>query len=341
MSSKVLVTGGAGFIGAHTAFELFEAGFEPVIVDNFSRSDKTLLRGLQQLIGETPIIYEGNCGDEAFMSEVFDSEPGLAGVIHFAAFKSVGESVRMPIMYYENNVVCLLNLVRAMQKAGLANLIFSSSCTVYGEPDEVPLKETTRFNRAESPYGATKQMGERILEDLAVADRNFSTIALRYFNPIGAHPSSLIGELPIGEPSNLVPYITQTAIGKRQRLVIFGGDYETPDGTCIRDFIDIQDLSKGHVLALQRMLSKNMSGNYEAFNLGTGRGVSVLQLVTKFINTTGIQVPFVIGSRREGDVVQTFADASKAEKELGWKATSTLEESLMHAWNWEKGISQQ
>lgn len=340
MRRRVLVTGGAGYVGAHTAFELVEAGFEPVVIDNLSRSDKSLLEGLQQLTGNALDFYQGDCADEAFMSEVFGREPSLAGVIHFAAFKSVGESVKNPILYYENNVGSLVNLLDTMRMAGVNNLIFSSSCTVYGEPDQVPVTETTPFKRAESPYGASKQMCERILEDFALSDRVFNAVSLRYFNPIGAHPSSLLGELPIGEPNNLVPYLTQTAIGKRQKLVIYGGDYETPDGTCIRDFIDIRDLAKGHVCALGRLLGGKMKNNYEVFNLGTGRGVSVLQLVRQFIEATGVQVPFEIGPRREGDVVRTFADASKAEKELGWRAISTLEETLLHAWNWEKRINQ-
>ncbi|MGE0770196.1 MAG: UDP-glucose 4-epimerase GalE [Cyclobacteriaceae bacterium] len=340
MSDKILVTGGAGYVGAHTALTLFEAGFQPILLDNFSRSDRRLLYGLEQLMGTAPVFYEGDCADAEFLKSVIETEWKVRGVIHFAAFKSVGESVEKPGIYYENNIGSLITLLKVCKNFGISNFIFSSSCTVYGEPDQIPVTEDAPFKRAESPYGATKQMCERILEDFSVADNTLKVISLRYFNPIGAHPSAQIGELPIGTPNNLVPYITQTAIGRRGKLVIFGGDYDTIDGTCVRDFIDIVDLANGHVAALMRMLGSQMRSNFEPFNLGTGVGVSVLKLVNTFVDVTGVDLPFEIGPRRQGDVGEIYGDTTKAESELGWKASVPLAITLRNAWNWEKRAQQ-
>jgi len=334
---KVLVTGGAGYIGAHTVVELVRAGYDPVIVDNLSRSDNTLLNGIQQIIGKKPVFYQGDCLDRPFLEEVF-SENKIAGVFHFAAYKSVGESVQFPLMYYQNNLQSLVVLLETMQKHAVTDLIFSSSCTVYGQPDHIPVDESAPFKRAESPYGATKQMSERILEDALVS--NFKIISLRYFNPIGAHPTALIGELPVGVPNNLVPYITQTAIGKREKLTVFGADYNTPDGSCVRDFIHVVDLADAHVKAMEYLGAQDTPRFYDVFNLGTGVGVSVLELIQKFEQATGEKLNYSIGPRRPGDVEKTYADPTKVNTQMGWQAKHTLEEALLHAWKWEKKISQ-
>lgn len=333
---KVLVTGGAGYIGAHTAVELVEAGYEPVIVDNLSKSDRTLLEGVESIISRKLSFFQGNCCDEEFLKGVFEWAGPFVAVMHFAAYKSVGESVEQPLEYYENNLGSLTSLLKTMKKFGMSNLIFSSSCTVYGQPDVIPVNEETPFKRAESPYGATKQMCERILED--AYPTGYRVVSLRYFNPIGAHPSAKIGELPIGKPNNLVPFITQTAAGVREKLTVFGNDYNTPDGSCIRDFIHVVDLAKGHVKALEYLLKAREGTSCDVFNLGTGRGVSVLELISKFIETTGVKVPFDIGPRRSGDVEQTYGDVTKANEVLRWKTQFSTEESLLHAWNWEKKI---
>jgi len=337
-STKILVTGGAGYIGAHTVVELAEAGFQPVIIDNFSKSDKTLLDGIEKITKTKNTFYEGDCCDRDFLNQVFEREKNIAGVIHFAAYKSVGESVEQPVKYYRNNLDSLLSLLEVMKKNEINNLIFSSSCTVYGEPDQIPVDERAPFKKAESPYGATKQMGERILEDATLADKNLSVIALRYFNPIGAHPSAHIGELPIGRPNNLAPFITQTAAGVRQMLTIFGNDYDTPDGTCIRDFIHIVDLAKAHVAAIGNLLNEKVNTGYRYYNVGTGKGVSVLELINEFIEVTGMKLNYEYGPKRTGDVVKTYADPAKVEKELGWKATHSTKDALKHSWEWEKKL---
>jgi UDP-glucose 4-epimerase len=335
---KVLVTGGAGYIGAHTACELFSKGFEPILVDDFSKSDHTLLEGLKKLMKAAPKFYEGDCTDRKFLQGVFEKEGSFSGVMHFAAYKSVGESVERPLMYYRNNVDSLSSLLEVMKENSTNNFIFSSSCTVYGEPGHIPVDENAPFKKAESPYGATKQMCERILEDATVADKSLNVISLRYFNPIGAHPSALLGELPIDKPNNLVPYITQAAAGIRKKLVIFGGDYDTPDGTCIRDFIHIVDLARAHVNALQKLQTIEHNLNYKVYNLGTGHGVSVLQLVKEFIEVTGIKLPYEIGPRRPGDVVKTYADPTSAKRELMWSAEYKIRDALFHAWQWEQRL---
>lgn len=333
---KVLVTGGAGYIGAHTVVELIESGYEPVIVDDLSKSDRTLLEGIEAITSKKVNFFQGDCGDEAFLKGVFEWAGPFSAVMHFAAYKSVGESVEQPLDYYRNNLGSLVSLLKVMKNFGVTNLIFSSSCTVYGQPDIIPVDENTPFKRAESPYGATKQMCERILEDAYLT--GYRVVSLRYFNPVGAHPSALIGELPIGRPNNLVPFITQTAAGVREKLTVFGNDYDTADGSCVRDFIHVVDLAQGHLKALE-YLSKAPAGNlYDVFNLGTGEGVSVLQLINKFMAATGVNVPYEIGPRRSGDVEKTYGDVSKANEKLHWNTKFSVEESLLHAWNWEKKI---
>lgn len=337
-SKKILVTGGAGYIGAHTVVELYANGYMPVIIDNFSKSDRTLLEGIEKIAGKSLVFYEGDCADKQFLKEVFEKEGKLDGVMHFAAYKSVGESVEQPVMYYRNNLDSLLTLLEVMWEQNVNKLIFSSSCTVYGEPDSIPVNEQAPFKKAESPYGATKQMCEQILEDAVKADKDLKVISLRYFNPIGAHPSAMLGELPIDKPNNLVPYITQTAAGIREKLVIFGGDYDTPDGTCIRDFIHIVDLATAHVKAIDKLLGADENSGYRYYNLGTGQGVSVLQLVKEFIEVTGVKLNYEIGTRRAGDVVKTYANPSKAQARLGWSSQYSTKDALRDAWAWEKKI---
>lgn len=333
---RILLTGGAGYIGAHTALELSQQGFETVLIDDFSKSDKTLLTGLEKITGRKPNLIEGDCKDFQFIEKVFGQNK-FDSVIHFAAYKSVNESVENPLMYYENNLGSMTALLNVMQQFGVNEIIFSSSCTVYGQPDVIPVDETAPFKRAESPYGATKQMSERILEDAVVANKNLNAISLRYFNPIGAHPSALMGELPIGVPGNLVPYVTQTAAGLRQKLTVFGSDYNTPDGSCLRDFIHVVDLAQAHVKALEKI--KEMPSRSEAFNLGTGEGVSVLGLLKKFIEVTGVKLNYEVGPRRPGDIEKVYADPAKAKRLLGWETKLTLEEALTDAWQWQKKLA--
>jgi UDP-glucose 4-epimerase len=333
---KILITGGAGYIGAHTVVELHKAAYEAIIVDNLSKSDKTLLKGIEEITGEPPNFYQGDCMDKEFLSGVFKSHGPFSCVMHFAAFKSVGESVQQPLRYYQNNIDSLLTLLEVMKENNTTDLIFSSSCTVYGQPDTIPVNENAPFKRAESPYGSTKQMCERILED--VHQTGLRVVSLRYFNPIGAHPSALIGELPVGTPNNLVPYITQTAAGVRDKLVIFGDDYHTHDGTCIRDFIHVTDLAIAHLKAMEYLSSLKHSEVLHAFNLGTGEGVSVMELVRTFIDATKIKLPYTIGPRRPGDVEKVFADPEKANTVLKWTANYSLRDSLLHAWQWEQKI---
>ncbi len=335
-SKKILVTGGAGFIGAHTVVELIQAGYEPVIVDNFSRSDRTLVEGIESITKQKPNLHEGDCNDKNFLQQVFDTQGPFSAVMHFAAFKSVGESVHEPLMYYKNNVGSLVTLLEVMKEFQVRDLIFSSSCTVYGQPDHIPVNESAPFQRAESPYGATKQVCERILED--VFPTGFRVVSLRYFNPIGAHPSTLMGELPIGTPNNLVPYITQTAAGKRAKLTVFGSDYNTPDGSCVRDFIHVVDVADAHLKAMEYLAKLSEENTLRIFNLGTGRGVSVLELIEQFKRVSGVDLPYTIGPRRPGDIEKVYADTTKVNSELGWKTKYTSEESLLHAWEWEKKL---
>jgi UDP-glucose 4-epimerase len=333
---RVLVTGGAGYIGAHTVIELMNAGYEAVLIDNFAKSDQTLLKGLEKITGKKPNFYEGDCADLNFLRSVFSSHGPFSCVLHFAAFKSVGESVEKPLMYYRNNIDSLLALLEVMKENQVPDLIFSSSCTVYGQPDQIHVNEDAPFKRAESPYGSTKQMCERILEDAFVT--GFRIVSLRYFNPIGAHPSGELGELPVGAPNNLVPYITQTAARVREKLTVFGSDYNTPDGSCIRDFIHVVDLAVAHVRAMEYLSKRKEPSLLENFNLGTGVGVSVLELVNKFIEVTGVKLNYAVGGRRPGDVEKVYADPAKAIRELNWKPQYSLGESLQHAWQWERKI---
>lgn len=334
---KVLVTGGAGFIGGHTVVELSQSGYQPIIVDNLSRSDRTVLDGIEKILGEKPVFYEGDCNDEAFLRKVFQSEKDIEAAMHFAAYKSVNESVAHPAMYYTNNLNSLIALTNVLREFNVQQLIFSSSCTVYGQPDQIPVSEEAPMKRAESPYGATKQMCERILED--IYPLGMRVVSLRYFNPIGAHPSALIGELPIGVPGNLVPFITQTAIGKREKLTVFGDDYDTPDGSCLRDFIHVVDVAQAHLSALEFLQRAEAGPLYKVYNLGTGIGASVLELVTKFQKVTGVKLNYSIGPRRPGDVEKTYADPTKAFRDLKWKPKFSIEDGLLHAWRWEEKLA--
>ncbi len=338
MKKTVLVSGGAGFIGSHVAVELVEAGYDVVVADNMSNCDMTCFEGVTKIIGRRlPFVQMDFCDMEA-VNRLFE-EYHIDAVIHFAAFKAVGESVEMPLLYYRNNLLSFINVLEAARTHGGCNVLFSSSATVYGEPEELPVTERSPRQPATSPYGNTKQMCEDFLRDAVKAYPEIKGIALRYFNPIGAHPSALIGELPRGVPNNLVPFITQTAIGKRECLSIFGNDYPTPDGTCLRDYIDIVDLAKAHVCAVSRMLDGRMKEPYEIFNVGTGRPVSVLELVTAFEKVNGFKLNYRFAPRRSGDVTAIWADPTLANKELGWKAERSVEDTLAAAWAWEKHLA--
>uniref|UniRef100_UPI0040563423 UDP-glucose 4-epimerase GalE n=1 Tax=Alistipes sp. TaxID=1872444 RepID=UPI0040563423 len=333
----VLVSGGAGYIGSHTAVELINAGLDVVVADNLSNSDMSGVEGVRRITGvDVPFINVDCCDKEAFR-KVFE-EYEFDSVIHFAAFKAVGESVAEPMMYYRNNLLSFMNVVDLMREYGRHNIVFSSSATVYGEAEELPVTEQTPRKPATSSYGNTKQMCEDILCDSVAAYSDLKGIALRYFNPIGAHPSALIGELPRGVPQNLVPFITQTAAGVRECLSVFGNDYNTPDGSCLRDYIDIVDLAKAHVAAIKRMIEDKNKKRYEIFNIGTGRAVSVLELVTSFERVNNLKLNYKIAPRRPGDVVAIWADTSLANEELGWKAERSLDETLRSAWAWEKYV---
>lgn len=339
MSKTVLVSGGAGFIGSHVTVELVQAGYDVIIADNMSNCDETNYKGVCQILGkELPFIKMDFCEKEAVDKLFADNK--IDAVIHFAAYKAVGESVAEPLMYYRNNLVSFVNIIDAAKANGGCNVLFSSSATVYGEPDVLPVTENTPRLPATSPYGNTKQMCEDILRDSVAAYESIKGIALRYFNPIGAHPSALIGELPRGVPNNLVPFITQTAIGKRKCLSVFGNDYPTEDGTCKRDYIDIVDLAKAHVCAVTRMVEGKMGRGYEIFNIGTGRPVSVLELITAFEKVNNLKLNWQFAPRRDGDVTAIWADASLAEKELGWKAERSVEDTLASAWAWEQRIAE-
>lgn len=334
---KVLVTGGTGYIGSHTVVELQNSGYEPVIVDNLSNSSASIIDNIEKITGKKPAFEKVNCCDYESLDKVFAKYGDIEAIIHFAAYKAVGESCAKPLEYYENNLMSLINLLKLMPKYGVKGIVFSSSCTVYGQPDIVPVNEQSPIKPANCPYGNTKQISEEIIRDTITSGSPIKSILLRYFNPIGAHPTSLIGELPNGVPLNLVPYITQTAIGIREKLSVFGDDYNTPDGSCIRDYIDVVDLAKAHVLAISRMLKKD-SDKVEVFNLGTGNGVSVLELVKEFEKSTGVTLNYQIVDRRPGDVEQVYADCKKANEILGWKATTPLDETLNNAWNWQKKL---
>jgi len=336
MKNKIIVTGGTGYIGSHTVVELIKAGFDVLIVDDLSNSSIDVLDKIGEITGTKPDFEKFNLQNLKKTIALFKASKTIKAVIHFAASKAVGESVQEPLFYYRNNLLSLINLVDAIREVGPANLVFSSSCTVYGQPDELPVTEETPRKEAESPYGNTKMICEDILRDSTKAYGKFNIISLRYFNPIGAHESGLIGELPQGVPNNLVPYITQTAAGIREELTIFGSDYDTPDGTCIRDFINVVDLARAHVCALNRLLEHKTKTNYEFFNIGTGTGASVLDVVKTFMTVNNIELKYRIAGRRAGDIEKIYADTTKANTILGWKAEKTLAETLASAWNWEK-----
>ncbi len=334
---NILVTGGAGFIGSHTIVELDKAGYNCIIIDNFSNSEQSALEGISQIIGNKPKFYLGDCNDKSLLNKIFD-ENKVDAVIHFAASKAVGESVANPLKYYRNNVAATVTLIETMLEHDVSNLVFSSSCTVYGQPKELPVTEQTPIQKANSPYGNTKQICEDIIADTAKANANFSAISLRYFNPIGAHESCLIGELPKGTPANLIPFITQVAAELRPALQVFGNDYPTPDGTCIRDYIHVVDLANAHVAAVNQLVNAENVHNYKVYNIGTGHGNSVLEVIKTFEEITGKPFNYIIKPRREGDVTAVYANVSLAEKELGWKAEKTLKQSLQDAWNWQLSL---
>lgn len=338
--SRILVTGGTGYIGSHTAVELMQKGYDVTIVDNLSNSSIDVLDGIAQIVGRKPDFANVDCGNFMDLDQVFKQYSDIEGVIHFAASKAVGESVEKPLLYYRNNLGSLVTLLEVMRLHGVKNLVFSSSCTVYGQPDaeHLPVDETAPIQKALSPYGNTKQINEEIICDEAHADKTLHATILRYFNPIGAHPSALIGELPNGVPQNLLPFITQTAAGLRPELKVFGNDYNTPDGSCIRDYIYVVDLAKAHVKAIDRMLNAKDRQQVEVFNLGTGTGLSVLTLINEFEAATGVKIPYTIVGRREGDIEQVWAAPEKANKILGWKADTPIRDVLASAWKWEKHI---
>ena len=338
--SRILVTGGTGYIGSHTAVELMQQGYDVTIVDNLSNSSIDVLDGIAEIVGRKPEFANVDCGNFMDLDQVFKQYSDIEGVIHFAASKAVGESVEKPLLYYRNNLGSLVTLLEVMRMHGVKNLVFSSSCTVYGQPDaqHLPVDETAPIQKALSPYGNTKQINEEIICDESHADKTLNATILRYFNPIGAHPSALIGELPNGVPQNLLPFITQTAAGLRPELKVFGNDYNTPDGSCIRDYIYVVDLAKAHVKAIDRMLNAKDRQQVEVFNLGTGTGLSVLTLINEFEAATGVKIPYTIVGRREGDIEQVWAAPEKANKILGWKADTPIRDVLASAWKWEKHI---
>ncbi|TWO32088.1 UDP-glucose 4-epimerase GalE [Seonamhaeicola sediminis] len=335
---KILVTGGLGFIGSHTVVELQEAGYEVVIIDDLSNSSENVLDGITTITGKTPIFEKIDLKEKDTVEAFFKKHSDVKGVIHFAASKAVGESVQKPLLYYENNIGTLVYLLKELKNLPEASFIFSSSCTVYGQADELPITESAPVKKAESPYGNTKQIGEEIIRDTCKVVPTLKAIALRYFNPIGAHPSTEIGELPIGVPQNLVPFITQTAIGIREQLSVFGDDYPTPDGTCIRDYIHVVDLAKAHVVALERLLKNKNKATYETFNLGTGKGSSVLEVINSFERVSGKKLNYKIVGRREGDITAAYADTTNANQVLGWKTQISLDEAMLSAWKWEQKV---
>lgn len=336
---KILVTGGAGFIGSHTVVELYNAGYEPIIIDNFDNSVPSALQGIKNITGKDFVFYQADCNDTTIFRKIF-KEHTIEGVIHFAANKAVGESVKDPLKYYHNNINSLINLLYSMLECGVNNLVFSSSCTVYGQPDALPVTEDAPVKPAESPYGNTKQICEEILKDTFAAQPQLKIISLRYFNPIGAHPSAEIGELPLGVPGNLVPFITQTAIGIREKLTVFGNDYNTADGSCVRDYIHVIDVAKAHVKSFE-LLNTKTTGLYDFFNLGTGRGSTVLEVVNAFEKVSGQKLNYFVGPRRSGDVEKVYAAVDKSSKVLGWKTELDLERGLADAWRWEQKLKKQ
>ncbi|MEO9965321.1 MAG: UDP-glucose 4-epimerase GalE [Reichenbachiella sp.] len=334
---NILVTGGLGFIGSHTCVELIHSGFNPIVIDNLDNSEIWIKDRIEKIVDRSIVFYQGDCRDENLLRTIF-KENSISGIIHFAAHKAVGESVQQPLKYYDNNIGGLVTVLKVAQENNCSNLVFSSSCTVYGTPDQLPVDESAQIKTAESPYGTTKIICEKIIQDLVRANKDYKSILLRYFNPIGAHESSLIGELPLGVPSNLVPYITQTAAGLRESLTVFGSDYQTKDGSCVRDFIHVTDLAKAHIKALDFLLQKN-EGTCEAVNIGTGHGNTVLELISTFEEVSEQKLNYEIGARRSGDVEAVYADSKKSRSLLGWEAEISLEKSLLDAWNWQKTLA--
>jgi len=338
MKKKIVVTGGTGYIGSHTAVELMNEGYEVILVDNLYNSEAGVADSIGDITGKKPHLEVFDLCRRKKVNSFFKENKNISAIIHFAAYKAVGESVNKPLEYYRNNLVSLMNLLDAMKEFNIPAMVFSSSCTVYGEPEKLPVSEEAPIQPATSPYGNTKQIGEEIIYDTISACKDLNAISLRYFNPIGAHPSGLIGELPRGVPENLVPYLTQTAYGLRDELKVFGNDYNTPDGSCIRDYLHVVDLAKAHVIAVKRLIEGKNKKKYEVFNLGTGKGVSVLEAIKSFERVTGTKIKYRITGRRAGDIEKIWADPSFANKELGWKTVSTLDDSLKTAWEWEKKI---
>ncbi len=338
MKKKILVTGGTGYIGSHTTVELIEEGFDVVIIDNLYNSEAEVVDRIFEITGIKPRLEIFDLCDQNKLDVFFSNNKEISAIIHFAAYKAVGESVNKPLKYYRNNLLSLVNLLDGMKRFSIPDLVFSSSCTVYGQPEKLPVTENAPLQPATSPYGNTKQIGEAIIKDATASEKNIKAISLSYFNPIGAHPSALIGELPRGVPENLVPYITQTAYGLRDELKVFGDDYNTPDGSCIRDYLHVVDLAKAHVVAVKSLLEKKNKSEYEVFNLGTGTGVSVLEAIKSFEHVSGIKLKYKIAGRRAGDIEKIWADPSFANKELGWKTLSSLDEAMKTAWDWEKKI---
>ncbi len=338
MGNKILVTGGTGFIGSHTVVELYNAGYTPVIVDDLSNSSIKILDQIEKIIGYKPEFHQFDLCDEAKVAAFIQSNSDIKGIIHFAAFKAVGESVQKPLEYYRNNFFSLINLLSQYKEKPI-NFVFSSSCTVYGQPDILPVTETAQVKKAESPYGNTKQIAEEILAETASINKNYNIVALRYFNPVGAHASALIGELPIGVPQNLIPFVTQTAIGKREQITVFGDDYDTADGSCVRDYIHVVDLAKAHVAAIKRMEAGKAEDNYEVFNIGTGKGTTVLEIINAFEKSTGEKLKYTIGPRREGDIEKIYGDVTKSSEALGWKTELNVDDMMKSAWEWEKYIA--
>ena len=335
MNERILVTGGTGYIGSHTVVELQASGYEVIIVDNLSNSQANVVDNIEKVSGIRPAFEHLDCLDYEGLDALFTKYTGIKGIIHFAASKAVGESVEKPLLYYKNNLVSLVNLLELMPKHGVEGIIFSSSCTVYGQPDVLPVTEEAPIKKAESPYGNTKQINEEIVQDFVKSGAPINAILLRYFNPIGAHPSALLGELPNGVPQNLVPFLTQTAMGIRQKLSVFGDDYDTPDGSCIRDYINVVDLAKAHVVAMNRIMQQKQAEKVEVFNIGTGRGLSVLELIHAFEASTGVKLNYQIVGRRAGDIEKVWANPDRANNVLGWKAEATIEDTLRSAWNWQ------
>lgn len=338
MKEKILVTGGTGYIGSHTVVELQNNGYDVVIIDNLSNSRADVVENIEKVSGIRPIFEQLDCLDIEGLDAMFTKYKGIKGIIHFAASKAVGESVQKPLLYYRNNLVSLINLLELMPKHGVEGIIFSSSCTVYGQPDILPVTEDAPIKKAESPYGNTKQINEEIIHDYVKSGAPINAILLRYFNPIGAHPTALLGELPNGVPQNLIPFLTQTAIGIREKLSVFGDDYNTPDGSCIRDYINVVDLAKAHVVAMDRIMQHKQDEKVEIFNIGTGRGLSVLELIHSFEESTGVKLNYQIVGRRSGDIEQVWANPERANNVLGWKAESTIEDTLRSAWDWQKKL---